>query len=111
MQVKCPYCNHEVEALQYCEICAKKIDWIIGFYEKSQYYYNKGYGHAVLRELSLAIPNLEKAIYYNKYNIQAKNLLGLIYFEIGQVSLALKSWILSEALCKEDNLASTYIEK
>ena len=68
MQVKCPYCNHEVEALQYCEICAKKIDWIIGFYEKSQYYYNKGYGHAVLRELSLAIPNLEKAIYYNKYN-------------------------------------------
>ncbi|MBS5799482.1 MULTISPECIES: tetratricopeptide repeat protein [Zhenhengia] len=111
MQVKCPYCNHEVEALQYCEICEKKIDWIIGFYEKSQYYYNKGYGHAALRELSLAIPNLEKAIYYNKYNIQAKNLLGLIYFEIGQVSLALKSWILSEALCKEDNLASTYIEK
>ena len=24
MQVKCPYCNHEVEALQYCEICEKK---------------------------------------------------------------------------------------
>lgn len=110
MQVKCPYCNNRIDDIKYCGICGGKIEWIKPFYEKSQYYYNKGYFHARQRELSSAIPYLEKAIYFNKHNIEAKNLLGLIYFELGQVSLALKSWILSEALCKEDNLAATYIE-
>lgn len=110
MYVKCPYCNNRVEVTQDCPICQAKIDWVTPLYNKSDYYYNKGYFYAKGRELSKAIPYLEKAIYFNKYNINAKNLLGLIYFEKGEVSLALKNWILSEALQKEDNLASGYIE-
>lgn len=110
MQVRCPYCNNRVEAINRCTVCGRKIEWIKSLYDKSHYYYNKGYFHAKGRELTKAIPYLEKAIYFNKYNIDAKNLLGLIYFEMGEVSLALKSWILSEAITKEDNLASIYIK-
>lgn len=110
MYVKCPYCNNRVEEVKNCPICQRQIDWANTLYDKSHYYYNKGYFYAKERELSKAIPYLEKAIYFNKYNIDAKNLLGLIYFEMGQVSLALKNWILSEALSKEENLASEYIQ-
>ncbi len=78
---------------------------------KSQYYYQKGFEKVENRQLSEAIPYLKKAIFYNKYDIKAKNVLGLVYFECGQIGEALKLWILSTAITKEDNPANGYIDK
>ncbi|MDA3733853.1 tetratricopeptide repeat protein [Niameybacter massiliensis] len=111
MQVKCPYCNHSVNSAIICETCGENIRWVEKIYEKSELYYIKAYECAESRYLSEAVEYLEKAIYFNKYNIQAKNLLGLIYLEMGEVASALKLWILSDALCKEDNVAVEYMEK
>lgn len=110
MKVKCPYCNHPVSSIAVCETCGKNIRWVEKIYAKSESYYIKAYECAKGRYLSDSVEYLEKAIYFNKYNIQAKNLLGLIYLEMGEVASALKVWILSDALCKEENIAVEYME-
>jgi tetratricopeptide (TPR) repeat protein len=48
---------------------------------------------------------------YNKHNIQARNLLGLVYFETGEVVAALSEWVISKNLQPSRNLASEYINK
>jgi tetratricopeptide (TPR) repeat protein len=48
---------------------------------------------------------------FNKYNIEARNLLGLVYYEIGEVVDALSEWVISANYQKEDNLATRYIEE
>ena len=47
----------------------------------------------------------------NKYNINARNLLGLIYCEMGEVVEALSQWVMSKNLAPDDNVAESYIKK
>lgn len=97
--------------LDYCSKCGcnvliqKKVDYL------SKYYYNKGLEKATIRDLSGAITCLKQSIAYNKANIQARNLLGLVYFETGEVVAALSEWVISKNLQPNKNLASAYIEK
>lgn len=97
--------------LDYCSKCGcnvliqKKVDYL------SKYYYNKGLEKASIRDLSGAITCLRQSIAYNKANIQARNLLGLVYFETGEVVAALSEWVISKNLQPNKNLASGYIEK
>lgn len=97
--------------LDYCSKCGcnvliqKKVDYL------SKYYYNKGLEKASIRDLSGAITCLRQSIAYNKTNIQARNLLGLVYFETGEVVAALSEWVISKNLQPNKNLASGYIEK
>lgn len=44
-------------------------------------------------------------------NIQARNLLGLVYFETGEVVSALSEWVISKNLQPTRNQASEYINK
>ena len=46
-----------------------------------------------------------------KRNIRARNLLGLVYFETGEVVSALSEWVISKNLQPTRNLASEYINK
>lgn len=48
---------------------------------------------------------------YDKRNIRARNLLGLVYFETGEVVSALSEWVISKNLQPSRNLASEYINK
>ena len=45
-----------------------------------------------MRNLSGAIVSLKNSLKFNKYNIDARNLLGLIYCETGEVVDALSEW-------------------
>ena len=47
----------------------------------------------------------------NKLNIQARNLLGLVYFETGEVVAALSHWVISKNMMPADNIAAGYIEQ
>ena len=75
--------------LDYCPKCGcnvliqKKVDYL------SRQYYNRGLEKASVRDLSGAIDCLKQSLIYNKHNIQARNLLGLVYFETGEVVAAL----------------------
>lgn len=110
MQVICPKCGMQGESTGNCLQCQESLQWVGICYYQSQKYYKKGYEEAEKRQLTQAIPYLQKAVSLNKYNREAKNLLGLIHFELGQVGEALKMWILSIAVCKEDNIANDYME-
>ena len=83
----------------------KKVDYL------SRKCYNEGLEKASVRDLSGAISCLKQSLMYNKHNIQARNLLGLVYFETGEVVAALSEWVISKNLQPSRNLASEYINK
>ncbi len=74
-------------------------------------YYNLGLERARLRDLSGAAELLKKALHYDKYQREARNLLGLIFFEMGEVADALVQWVISMNLLPEDNLADYYLDE
>jgi len=71
--------------------------------------YNEGLDKAKIRDLSGAIVALKQSLKLNKEQVDARNLLGLVYFEMGEVVLALSEWIISKNLQPENNIASDYI--
>jgi len=72
-------------------------------------YYNLGLDKAEIRDLSGAIDMLRRSLKFNKYNIHARNLLGLVYFETGEAVAALSEWIISKNIMSENNVATEYI--
>ncbi|MEY8389891.1 tetratricopeptide repeat protein [Lachnospiraceae bacterium 45-W7] len=72
--------------------------------------YNSGLEKAKVRDLSGAAETLRKSLRFYKANIPARNLLGLVYFEMGEVVDALSEWVISRSLQPEDNPAEQYLE-
>ena len=94
----CPNCGYNV-------LIQKKVDYL------SKIFYNQGLEKASIRDLSGAIACLKQSLMYDKRNIRARNLLGLVYFETGEVVSALSEWVISKNLQPNRNLASEYINK
>ena len=76
----------------------------------SNFFYNDGLAKAGVRDLSGAIDSLQQSLKMDKNNIDARNLLGLIYYEIGEVVAALSEWVISKNLRPEDNIADEYMD-
>ncbi len=74
-------------------------------------FYNLGLEKAKVRDLSGAAQCLKKSLRFNKYQIDARNLLGLIYYENGEVADALIQWVISMNFQPEGNLADEYLEE
>ena len=74
-------------------------------------FYNLGLEKAKIRDLSGAAECLKKSLHFNKYQIDARNLLGLIYYENGEVADALIQWVISMNFQPEGNLADEYLEE
>ena len=74
-------------------------------------FYNLGLEKARIRDLSGAAQCLKKSLHFNKYQTDARNLLGLIYYENGEVADALVQWVISLNLQPEDNLADHYLDE
>lgn len=85
------------------------------YMQKIQYaangFYNHGLELAKERDLSGAAECLKRALQFNKYHTDARNLLGLIFYEMGETSDALVQWVISINLQPEDNLADRYLDK
>ena len=73
-------------------------------------YYNLGLEKAGYRDLTGAAELLKRALRFDKYCIDARNLLGLIYYEMGETADALCQWIISFNFQPEDNLADRYLD-
>ncbi len=84
---------------------AKKIVY------QSNYWYNDGLRKAQIRDMSGAVKSLKISLQFNRENIAARNLLGLVYYGIGEVAEALVEWIISKNLRPRDNIADYYIKK
>ena len=73
-------------------------------------YYNLGLSLAKERNLSSALNALSIALGLNKKNIDARNLYGLIQFEMGEETKALISWVISINIKSMNNLAQNYLQ-
>ena len=71
---------------------AKKLESL------SNRYYNEGLEKAGIRDMTGAVQSLQLSLKLNKNNIDARNLLGLIYYETGEVVPALSEWVISKNL-------------
>lgn len=78
---------------------------------QSNYWYNDGLRRARIRDLTGAVASLKKSLQYNRGNIAARNLLGLVYYGRGEIGEALVEWILSKNLKSHENIANYYIQK
>ena len=74
-------------------------------------YYNQGLALARQRELTGAAAALKKSLRFDKFQTDARNLLGLIYLEIGEAGSALCQWVISLNLQEQDNLAEEYLQR
>lgn len=77
----------------------------------SNTFYNMGLEKARIRDLTGAAQCLKKSIHFNKYQTDARNLLGLIYYEVGEIGDALVQWVVSSNLQPEGNRAFQYLEE
>ncbi|MCM1046458.1 MAG: tetratricopeptide repeat protein [Candidatus Gastranaerophilales bacterium] len=105
----CYHCGCQLSEHDFCTACGADV----GLYKKIMYvsnrFYNDGLEKAGVRDLTGAINSLRQSLKFNKNHIEARNLLGLVYFEMGEVVAALSEWVISKNLRPEKNIADDYI--
>lgn len=109
--MKCMNCGATLNKSEYCPSCGFHVEVQKKVWQLSNMYYNLGLDKAEIRDLSGAIDMLRRSLKFNKLNIQARNLLGLVYFETGEAVAALSEWIISKNIMPENNIASEYIDR
>ena len=110
--MKCPRCGHEMmKRRKRCEVCGQDLSMYDRLQRISNSFYNKGLERARVRDLTGAIEMLKKSLEMNKENTDARNLLGLVYFEMGEVVAALSEWVISKHFNPDDPVADKLIEK
>ncbi len=108
--MRCMNCGAELTESAYCPNCGCDVSVQKQAIVLSGLYYNQGLEKAQVRDLSGAIDQLRRSLKFNKMNIPARNLLGLVYFEMGEVVAALSEWVISKNIQPEENIAVEYIE-
>lgn len=106
----CPNCQSNISDKRIrCDRCGHDLALHKKIFRASNMYYNNGLARAKVRDLSGAIIALKNSLELNKANTNARNLLGLIYFEMGETVAALSEWVISRYFRPEDNDAEGYI--
>ena len=107
----CYYCGAELDSTDTCPNCEADVRLMKKIQAASNICYNKGLEKAKVRDLSGAVEVLKKSLKYNKLNMDARNLLGLIYFEMGESVDAISEWVISKSLIPDNNPASYYLDE
>lgn len=109
--MKCYHCGATLTKHDFCTACKRDVRQYKLIMEAANRKYNEGLEKAQIRDLSGAIASLKQCLKLNKEHVDARNLLGLVYFEIGEVVAALGEWIISKNLQPEKNIAEDYIAR
>ena len=109
--MNCMNCGALLNDSPYCPSCGFDVEVQKKIWHLSNLYYNQGLEKAEIRDLSGAIDLLKRSLKFNKLNIQARNLLGLVYFETGEVVAALSHWVISKNMMPTGNIAAGYIDQ
>lgn len=108
--MQCYSCGAQLTEKDFCTNCGADVSKFKKLISFSNYYYNDGLEKAGVRDLSGAVDSLKQCLKFNKYHIEARNLLGLVYFEMGEPVAALSEWVISKNLRPEKNVADDYID-
>ena len=110
----CYKCGCELNRTDHCPNCGADVATYKKIIYTSNYLYNDGLQKAQVRDLTGAILALKNSLWFNKDNLDARNLLGLIYYEIGETVAALTEWVISknindERLHRKNNPGADYL--
>lgn len=108
--MRCYNCGCRLSEQDFCTNCGADVTLYKKIMRVSNMYYNEGLEKAGVRDLTGAVTSLRQSLKFNKNNVEARNLLGLVYFEMGEVVAALSEWVISKNLRPQKNIADTYIE-
>lgn len=108
--MNCYNCGCRLSEQDYCTGCGADVSLYKKIMMISNMYYNQGLEKANVRDLTGAIICLRQSLKFNKNNIEARNLLGLVYFETGEVVAALSEWVISKNMRPEKNVADNYLD-
>ncbi|MCC8049830.1 MAG: tetratricopeptide repeat protein [Clostridiales bacterium] len=109
--MKCIYCSTALGVSDYCPGCGADISIQKRIGRISNLLYNEGLEKARVRDMEGAITCLKRSLKFYKGNTDARNLLGLCYYETGEAVAALCEWVISKNLQSEDNLADYFIDQ
>ena len=109
--MKCNRCGAELLKSDFCPECRADVSFYKKAARASNVYYNMGLEQAKVRDLSSAIESLQHSVLLDKTNVNARNLLGLCYYELGEVVEALSQWVVSRNFKSEGNPAVDYIDE
>lgn len=108
--MNCFNCGCRLSHHDFCTACGADVGLYKRIMNMSNLYYNDGLEKATVRDLTGAVTSLRQSLKFNKNNIDARNLLGLVYFEMGEVVAALSEWVISKNMRPQKNVADDYIE-
>ena len=110
--MRCPMCHEEAEG-RVCTHCGHNLEAAYAMAKASGRFYNEGLRYAQKEQYQHARIWLKKAIRYNRENLQARNLLGLVYMQTGEIGEAVGQWTQSVAICEDAavNPAVEYLKK
>ena len=108
--MKCYHCGAALVKNDFCTSCGADVKTYKTIIRLSNKYYNEGLEKASVRDLSGAVVCLKQSLKYNKKNIQARNLLGLVYYEMGEIVAALSEWVISKNMKSKKNIVDDYIK-
>lgn len=107
--MKCYNCGAELSEVSFCTNCKTDVTLYKKIIYMSNRLYNEGLEKARVRDLSGAVKCLRQSLKLNKENIDARNLLGLVFFEMGETARALGKWVISSNYREAGNMAGEYI--
>lgn len=105
----CFNCGNILTNSDYCGHCGMDVSVYKKIVKLSNSYYNAGLIKARNRDLSGAVEALNRCIKFNKRQIDARNLLGLVYFEMGETVQAFREWVVSLNIQPDNNGADKYL--
>ena len=83
----CYNCGCHLSEHDFCTSCGADVSLYKKIMCMSNRFYNDGLEKAGVRDLTGAINSLRQSLKFNKNNIEARNLLGLVYYERGETSV------------------------
>lgn len=107
----CYQCGCHLSEQDFCTSCGADVSLYKKILGLSNFYYNEGLEKAKVRDLTGAIDSLEQSLKFYSRNVEARNLLGLVYYEVGECTEAMSEWILSMNVEPKKNIASDYIQR
>ena len=105
----CFNCGCRLSEKNFCTGCGADVSLYKRIMYTANRFYNDALDKAKVRDLSGAVTSLRQCLKLNKNHIEARNLLGLVYFERGEVVAALSEWVISKNIRSEKNIADDYI--
>ena len=107
--MKCYNCGCTLSTDDFCTACGADVKTYKRIIRLSNRYYNEGLKKAKIRDLTGAVSSLRLSLKCNKNNVQARNLLGLVLFETGEIVPALSEWIVSKNIRDKKNIADDFL--